>query len=51
MQLILDKGVEELGQDCALRRDLGQLYVMLLGGSDGILVGVPVVEVNAGILL
>lgn len=50
-ELILDKGVEELGQDCALCRDLGQLYMMLLGGSDGILVGFPVVEVNAGILL
>ena len=50
-ELILDKGVEELGQDRALCRDLGQLYMMLLGGSDGILVGFPVVEVNAGILL
>ena len=50
-KLILDKGIEELGQDRALCRDLGQLYMMLLGGSDGILVGFPVVEVNAGILL
>ena len=35
----------------ALCQDLGQLYMMLLGGSDGILVGFPIVEVNAGILL
>ena len=50
-QLVLDEGVEELGQDGALGGNLGQLHMVLLGSGDGVLIGLPVVEVNAGILL
>ena len=50
-ELILNEGVEELGQNSALGGHLRQLHMVLLCGSDGILVGLPVVEIHAGILL
>ena len=50
-QLVLNKGIEELGQNGTLGGNLGQLHMMLLGRGNGILVGLPVVEVHAGILL
>ena len=50
-ELVLHEGIKELGQNGTLGGHLGQLHVVLLGGGDGILVGLPVVEVYAGILL
>ena len=50
-QLVLHKGVEELSQNGALGGHLGQLHVVCLGGGDGICIGLPVVEVYAGILV
>ena len=50
-QLFLHEGVEELGQDRALRGHLGQGHVVCLGGGDGFLVACKQIEVHAGILL
>ena len=50
-QLVLNKGIEELGQNGTLGGNLGQLHMMLLGRGNCILVGLPIVEVHAGILL
>ena len=43
-ELVLDESVEERGQDSALGGNLGQLHMVLLGSGDGVLIGLPVVE-------
>ena len=50
-QLVLDKFVEEQVEDIALQVALLILDVVLLGDRSGLLQGVDLVEVDAGVLL
>ena len=50
-EVLLNEGVEELNQNCALCGDFGKLHVLLFSNGNSLLIGLDFCEINARILL